>query len=108
MKSTKPLLFLLGPLMLGCTASPTPEYGLVDWHLNNGSNSDLTLTVYDKICKRSFFRIRLSKTSQSSMTTCGNSEGEAEIRYRRVGGGNVAHNPWLNTRVSQNQSLVVR
>ncbi len=41
------------------------------------------------------------------MSTCANSEGIAEIRYRRAGYDKGDY-PWTDTRMNRNQSLVIR
>jgi hypothetical protein len=107
MNLTKLAVPLLCLLLWGCNSSIPPEYGMVDWSLSNGSGNSLALAVYDKICKRSYFRIRLTRSGQRNMSTCANSEGIAEIRYRRAGYDKGDY-PWTDTRMNRNQSLVIR
>ena len=108
MSLTKPALALLSLLMLGCTTSSPPQYGYVDWFLSNGTGTSLSLVVYDKICKRTFFRIQVARTGETSITTCSDSEGRADIRYKYGGGLNSSYNPWFDNRINRNQVLIVR
>ncbi|GEM_PF-441638 len=102
-KLTVPLLCLL---LWGCSSSIPPEYGMVDWSLSNGSGSRVTVVVYDKICKRTYLRIQLRRSGQRNMSTCANSEGIAEIRYRNSS-YNQAEFPWADARMNHNQTLVI-
>ena len=108
MNLSKPLLLVICALMLGCSASEPPEYGFVDWYLSNATGTRMTLVVYDKVCSRTHFRVRLARSVATSINTCSDSEGMADIRYRKAGMPNNPDNPWFNTRVSANQSLLIR
>lgn len=104
----KPLLPVICALMLGCTASEPPEYGYVDWFLSNTTGARMTLVVYDKVCGSTHFRVRLARSVETSMSTCSDSEGRADIRYRKAGAPNNPDNPWFDIRMSANQSLLIR
>ena len=108
MKLTKPLMSLLCLLTLSCTSSLPPEYGLVDWYFSNGTGTKMTLVVYDKICKRTFYRVRIAMRGPTEITTCSDSNGSADIRYKRAGGSNSSAYPWVDRRMKQNQSLYIR
>ena len=103
-----PLLPVICALMIGCTASEPPEYGYVDWFLSSTTGARLTLVVYDKVCGRTHFRVRVATSVETSISTCSDSEGRADIRYKRAGGLNSPDNPWFDTRVNANQSLIIR
>lgn len=103
-----PLLPVICALMIGCTASEPPEYGYVDWFLSSTTGARLTLVVYDKVCSRTHFRVRLARSVATSINTCSDSEGMADIRYRKAGMPNNPDNPWFDTRVGANQSLLIR
>jgi hypothetical protein len=107
MNLTKLVVPLFCLLLWGCSSSVPPEYGMVDWSLSNGTGSRLTVVVYDKICRRTYSRVQLSRSGQQDMSTCANSEGIAEIRYRQAG-YNKGDYLWVDTRMNRNQSLVVR
>jgi len=104
-KSTLPAICLA---MLGCSATVPPEFGMVDWYLNNGTGSKLTLAVYDKVCKRTYFKVPIARGREVVMTTCADSEGRADIRYKYAGGNYGQDNTWRDDHVNKNQSLVVR
>ena len=107
MKLTKLVVPLFYLLLTHCNSSLPPEYGMVDWLLSNGSGNSLSLTVYDKICKRTYFRIRLTRSGQADMSTCANIEGRAEIRYK-IAGYDTGDYPWTDASMNRNQSLIVR
>ena len=107
MKLTKLVVPLFYLLLTHCNSSIPPEYGMVDWFLSNTSGNNLTLVVYDDICKRTYFRGRLARSNEVRMSTCANSEGRAEIKYRRVG-YNKGNDPWTEARMNHDQSLLLR
>lgn len=67
----------------------------------------MTLNVYDKVCGRNHYRVRVPKSSEASISTCANEAGKAEIRYSRTAGYSVSENPVRHDVVSSNQSLLV-
>ena len=107
MKFTKLIVPLIFLLLSHCSSSIPPEHGMVDWLLSNGSGNSLTLSVYDKICKRTYYRVRLSRSGQADMSTCATSEGSAEIRYRRAG-YDTGDYPWTDASINSNQNFIVR
>ena len=107
MKLTKLVVPLFYLLLTHCNSSIPPEYGMVDWSLRNASGNSLSLVVYDKICKRTYFRVRLTRSGQIGMSTCANIEGTAEIRYRRTG-YDKGDNPWSDASMNPNQSFLIR
>ena len=97
----------IGFLLLGYQASISPEFGMVDWYIANGTGSNLTLTIYDKVCRQTHFRVRVSRSTEKAISTCANSDGRAEIRYVRTSGYSVTENPVRHDVVSDNESLFV-
>lgn len=81
---------------------------MVDWYLANGTDSSMTLRVYDLVCKRNYSRVRLSRSAETPISTCANSDGKAEVRYQRAGGYNGRDNPWRNGAIISNRTLLVR
>jgi hypothetical protein len=108
MNLSKALLPVICTLMLGCTTSEPPEYGFVDWFLSNSTGSRMTLVVYDKVCGRTHFRVRVATSVETSIRTSSDSEGTAYIRYKQAGGLNSPDNPWFDRRLYANQSLIIR
>lgn len=108
MNLSKALLPVICTLMLGCTTSEPTEYGFVDWFLSNATGSRMTLVVYDKVCGRTHFRVRVATSVETSISTCSDSEGRADIRYKHAGGLNSPDNPWFDSRMNANQSLIIR
>ena len=74
----------------------------------NSTGSRMTLVVYDKVCGRTHFRVRVATSVETSISTCSDSEGRADIRYKQAGGLNSPDNPWFDSRVNANQSLIIR
>jgi len=107
MKKLKLLAPVICLTILNCSSSIPPPNGMVDWYLSNGSGNSITLVVYDKICKRTYFRIPLSRSGEVPMSTCANSEGGAEFRYRRAG-YDTGDSTWTDENLAANQSLLVR
>lgn len=106
-KAMKLISFLSLVLAAGCASTTEPEFGEVDWFLSNGAGSGMTLVVYDKNCNRTFFRIELPRNGRVGMTTCHDSEGKSEIRYRRKGKIAVG-NVWRDATMTAGQHLVVQ
>ncbi|MBT3531925.1 MAG: hypothetical protein HOF74_14060 [Gammaproteobacteria bacterium] len=108
MKRRSILITLMTFLLMGCQTSIEPEYGLVTWYLSNSTGTRTTLNIYDKVCERSHFRIRVPRTGESPLQTCANSEGNGEIRYQRTGGYSGSDNPWIHSTMRSNQTLMIR
>jgi hypothetical protein len=94
-------------LLLGCQTALEPEFGMVDWYVANGTGNRLTLNIYDKVCARNHYRVRVSSSSQTPISTCANEAGNAEIRYSRTAGYSITENPVRHDVISRNQSLLV-
>lgn len=94
-------------LLFGCQSSPQPEFGMVDWYLANGTGNAMTLTIYDKVCGRNHYRVRIARSSTTAISTCANEDGQAEIRYSRTAGYSVSANPVRHDVIGRNQSLHV-
>ncbi len=98
-------MLAIGFLLLACQTSIAPEFGMVDWHIINETGSDISLNIYDKVCRQNHFRVRVSRSTEIAISTCANSAGRAEIRYQRTGGYSITENPVRNDVVSSGQSL---
>jgi hypothetical protein len=101
------LTFMLS-LFAGCQSSVEPEHGIVTWYISNTTGTRTTLNVYDLVCNKSHFRIRVPRTGELPIETCANNEGNAVFRYRRAGGYTGAENQWINSEMRSNQTLLVR
>ena len=100
-------LMAITMVLLGCSTAVEPEFGEIQWYATNATGSAMTLVVYDINCRRSYFRIDLPRTGQVAVTTCQDSAGRSDIRYRR--GGRISEgNPWRDTRMTSGQVLLVR
>lgn len=105
----KPATYLLITVLLSaCSSVIEPPFGTIDWYLSNGTGNNLTMSVYDNVCKKTLFRVDLPRGREIPLTTCATENGRADVRYRRREYRASEDNPWLDARVSANQVLVVR
>ena len=102
-----PIVFSVVFLLFGCQSSAPPEFGMVDWYIANGGGSSITLTIYDKVCGRNYYRVRVARSTETPISTCANEAGDPEIRFSRTAGYSVSANPVRHDVISSNQSLVV-
>ncbi|MBL4573858.1 MAG: hypothetical protein JKY86_12410 [Gammaproteobacteria bacterium] len=65
------------------------------------------LNIYDKVCGENHYRVRVSRRSETAISTCANKAGNAEIRYSRTSGYSVSQNPVRHDVMSSNQSLLI-
>lgn len=101
------LVFSAACLLVGCQSSAPPEFGMVDWYLANGTGSSMTLNVYDKVCSRNHYRVRVARSTETRISTCANEAGDAEIRYSRTAGYSVSENPVMHDVIGSDESLLV-
>ena len=97
----------LACVLSACQTGRPPEFGMVDWYVANGTGTNMTLKIFDKVCGRHYYRVRVPRGSETLMSTCANEAGRAEIRYSRDSGYSVSANPVRHDVVSRNQSLHV-
>ena len=95
-------------LIVSCSTVIEPPNGMVDWSLANTTGSKVTMSVYDKVCNRSYFRVPIPRAREKSISTCADSDGKADVRYRRYSFKTTADNPWLDTKLTKNQALMIR
>ena len=102
-----PIGFSIIFLLFGCQSATPPEFGMVDWYIANGTGSSVTLNLYDKVCGRNHYRVRVARSTETAISTCANASGNAEVRYSRAAGYSVSQNPVQHDVISSNQSLHV-
>ena len=95
-------------ILASCSAAIEPPNGMIDWSLANTTGSKVTMSVYDKVCNRSYFRVAIPRAREKSISTCADSDGKADVRYRRYSFKTTADNPWLETTLTANQALIIR
>ena len=106
LKITQALIF--SALIASCSTVIEPPNGMVNWSLANTTGSKVTMSVYDKVCNRSYFRVPIPRAREKSISTCADLDGKADIRYRRYSFKTTADNPWLETKLTKNQALMIR
>ncbi|HJO11306.1 MAG TPA: hypothetical protein QGI39_04615 [Gammaproteobacteria bacterium] len=100
-------LVVICVVLQGCAASQAPLYDPVTWYAVI-SGSRLTIVVYDNVCKRRHGNVRLSGRRETAVTTCGDSEGRANVRYQ-LEGYMASAGDWVErSRVTQNQRIYVQ
>ena len=108
MKSQFHSVILFSICLIGCSSSIEPPNGTVSFYFQNSTGTNMTLSVYDNVCNRSFFRVPVARASETPLTTCAGNDGRADIRYRRRTTQMSDDNPWRDSRVGSNQIIVVR
>jgi len=94
--------------LFGCQSSAPPEFGMVDWYISNGTSNRMSLDLYDKVCQKSHYRLRIAASTEAPISTCANRDGQAEVRFRRTGGISVSQNPLRTEAVNANEYLFVQ
>ncbi|HAS48641.1 hypothetical protein OAU36_05290 [Gammaproteobacteria bacterium] len=101
-------LLSMSLFLFGCQSSAPPEFGMVDWYISNGTSNRMSLDLYDKVCQKSHYRLRIDASTETPISTCANRDGQAEVRFRRTGGISVSQNPLRNEVVNANEYLFVQ
>lgn len=84
-----------------CNLEPPEITNPVTWYVVNGWNSQVTFQIWDDVCNRRLTRIRLRVREEIQVTTCGDEDGLAQVRYRRDSFGM----PWSDGRARNGQRL---
>ena len=97
-------------LLAACSYNIEPPNGKVDWRFANSTGANILMSVYDEVCRRSYFRVSVPRSREITMTTCATPQGHAEIRYRRrsYNSRTPMANTWIVTSVNANQVVLVR
>jgi hypothetical protein len=53
-------------------------------------------------------RVVVRRARETAMATCADSDGKADVRYRRYSFKTTTDNPWLETKMNANQALMIR
>lgn len=99
---------LILSLISACSTSIEPPNGVLNWSLANTTGSRVTISVYDKVCNRSYLRVVVRRARETAMATCADADGKADVRYRRYSFKTTTDNPWLETKMNANQALMIR
>jgi hypothetical protein len=101
------LLSCVGGLQ-GCASLDTTIVDPVEWWALNGWGSSVTITLYDNNCGRPLRDIKFKRDEEIKVVSCGDGQGQADVRFRRE--VNAARQvPWSpDTVVSTNQRTIVR
>jgi len=84
MNKTKYGLLLAGLLLYSsCTVEPPEISNPVTWYAVNGWNSSVAFDIRDRVCNRQLPKVRLARGEEIQITSCGDENGIARIRYRR-------------------------
>lgn len=102
------VLLLCGASLLGCSALDTTAVDPVEWWAINGWGSAVTIKVYDNNCSRFLRDIEFKRDEEIRVVSCGDGQGQADVRFRREGYASRS-DPWSpDTSISANQRTIVR
>jgi hypothetical protein len=100
------LLMCAGSLV-GCTLDTT-IVDPVEWWAVNGWGNVVTIELYDINCSRLLRDINFKRDVEVKVVSCGDGQGQANVRYRREGYASRS-DPWSpDTSISANQRTIVQ
>lgn len=91
-------------LLLGCAVTPAEISNPVTWYAVNGWDDTVSFDVFDLVCERYLQDQRIRARREVEVTSCGNEQGNASIRYRRE--GLAPGSPWTTQRVVSRDSRI--
>lgn len=80
---SKPFSVLLMLSLGSCETVEQEIHNPVTWYAVNGWSDTVNFELFDVICERYLRDVRLRPGRQVTMTTCGDEQGNASVRYRR-------------------------
>ena len=101
-------MIVAAAFLAACSAAIEPPNGMIEWSLANTTGSKVTMSVYDKVCNRNYFRVAVPRAREKPISTCADTNGKADVRYRRYSYKMSEDNPWIDTTVAANQALMIR
>ena len=98
------ILALLGS---GCSTMPAELTNPVTWYGVNGLGDSVSFDVFDLVCERYLRDQRIRARREVEVTSCGNDNGVAAIRYRRE--GLAPGSPWTTQNgIAQGARILMR
>ncbi len=91
----------------GCESTSFDDHEQVTWYAVN-SASAMRVVIYDLVCERRMGNVRLTRRGETPITTCANSEGRAEVRYRNDVYANQSAGWTTRTNIRPNQRVYVQ
>ena len=101
------LVLSLGALS-GCSSLDGTVTDPVQWWAVNGWGSAVTIELYDNNCHRPLRDIRFKSTEEIRVVSCGDGQGQANVRFRREGYTARQESWGRDTTVLLNQRTIVR
>ena len=93
---------------MACSGLDSTIVDPVEWWAVNGWGGVVTIELYDNNCHRFLKDIDFKRAEEVRVISCGDGQGQADIRFRREGYASRS-DPWSpNTTVSSNQRTIVR
>ncbi len=77
------LLCAIAVSQSACSFEPPEITNPVHWYAVNGWTSPVTFQVRDRVCNRQLPKITLGIREEIRITSCGDENNRARIRYRR-------------------------
>jgi hypothetical protein len=78
-------MILLSSSLFACSTLDSTVEDPVAWWAVNGWGGNVTIELYDNNCKRYLQDIRFSGNEEVRIVSCGDGNGQANVRYRREG-----------------------
>lgn len=95
-------------LLSGCASPMDPNQPMLSLYVMNGWSDTVTFELYDLICSRGLRDVRLRASEGVDIETCADTDGRADIRYRREGIA-AAGRPWTRSRgLRANQQVLMQ
>ncbi len=95
-------------LLYGCASPIDPNQSMVSLYVMNGWSDTVTFELYDLVCSRGLRDVRLRASEGVDIETCADTDGRADIRYRREGIA-AAGRPWTRSRgLRANQQVLMQ
>ena len=102
-------LLLLSCLSLsGCSGMNTSIEDPVEWWAVKGWGNPVTIELYDNNCGRYLRDIEFKRNDEIKVVSCGDGQGQANIRYRREGYPSRTPSWGRDTLLRANQRAIVR
>lgn len=89
-----PIIFFL---LSGCVSPMDPNQPKISLYVMNGWSDTVTFELYDQVYSCGLRDVRLRASEGVDIETCVDTDGKADIRYRRKGIAAAAR-PWTRSR----------
>lgn len=99
------LFTVLSVVLAGCSTGTVTNP--VTWYASN-AGAAIRVVIYDEICERRIGNVRISSRRETPITTCGDENGEASVRYRGDNYPSRSETWTRRTGIRNNQLLIMQ